>query len=155
MKRTWLPSALLLASLVVHGCSSGNDDTDTLVGVILGAVLGLFLLVSCGFTYATAVLVGGFANLQHNRKRPTVRSKRWGFVWGPLNLVNAAVGVWLIYALATSTSEEPPGASTWLFVVAGTLATLAVGAVCVVKAAQAQPPSAKPEPSADASLGAS
>lgn len=148
---------LVLGSVAAHGCTSGNDDADTLIGVILGAVLGFLLLVFCGFTYATAVLVAGFANLQHNRKRPSARSKRWGFVWGPLNLINSGVGAWLIYALANSTSEDPPGASSWLFVIAGTLATLAVGLVCVVKAAQAQPeaPDLEPsvsEPSADEPL---
>jgi hypothetical protein len=125
------------ALALVSGCS--DDPTNRLVTVLVGSVLVILLVASCGFSFFTAMLVGGAINVRLNLGAPTAKSKRWGWVLGAINLAHGVIGVWLIVQLATKPSEDPPEADVYFLIGAGTLAALALGVTGLVAAARARP----------------
>lgn len=142
-----MPRALaLLAPLVALGCS-GDRAQDGFLAVILGSVLVILAVGFCGFTFYMGMLVGGGINIKINTSRPTPKSRRWGFIFGVINVLHGAVGVWLFVLMAQSPrGEDPPGADVYLMLGVGTLAAFAVGVGAMVAAARPKPP---PDPDDD------
>lgn len=126
-----------LALALVSGCS--DDPAERFVTAIVGSVLVILLIASCGFSFVTAMLVGGAINARLNARAPTVKSKRWGWVLGAINLTHGGIGAWLVVRMATQPTSEPPEADVYLLFGAGTLAALLVGVLGLVAAARAQP----------------
>ena len=128
----------LLAIPLLAGCT-GDDDTDSLVAVLVGSVLMIMLLGSLGCSFVTGFLLGGVINLRSNLTRPTARSKRWGWVFGLMNVVNGALGVLLMVQMASTPSEDPPEADVYLYLGVITVAALGLGIAGIVATIRARP----------------
>ncbi|MBX3269493.1 MAG: hypothetical protein KF729_04500 [Sandaracinaceae bacterium] len=128
----------LLLAVLATGCT-GDDPADRFIAVILGSVLVILLIGSCGSTLFTASIAGGAINAKINLSRPTSRSRRWGWAFGVVNLLFGAAGVGLVVLVAQSPGEEPPGADVYLLLGLGTLAAFAVGGVGLYAAIRPPP----------------
>lgn len=124
-----LQPLLFALPLLASGCSGRPEDN--LIAVILGSVLVVLLLGTCGCSLYTGMLGAGAINLHLNLKKPTARSKKWGFVYGVMNVLNGIGGVVLVVLLATkpNVEGEPAGADVYLMLIGGTLVALGIGAV--------------------------
>lgn len=136
MTRRLLP-LLFALPLLASGCSDRPEDS--LIAVILGSVLVVLLLGTCGCSLYTGMLGAGAINIHLNLGKPTARSKKWGWVYGVMNVLNGIAGVCFVVLLATKPSEEPVGADVFLMLLGGTLVALGTGGVGLWATVRARP----------------
>lgn len=124
---------LPLAALLLSGCS---DPGDNVVALLVGGVVGIMLIGMWGCGLYTACIAASGVSIHHNRTQPTARSKRWGWIFGVLNVINGgAMGALLVAAQGRGETEL----DVQLYWAAYSVAALAAGIAGIVFAVRAKP----------------
>ena len=131
---------LLVACGGLSGCT-GSEETDALIAVVVGSVVGVLLAVCCGGGWFMGCLVAGGINMRLNTTKPTTKSRGWGFAWGVFNGINGLIGGALVIVLAIADSDagEPADVEAIIYLSLASVLALVVSVVTLVLAAKAEP----------------
>lgn len=128
-----------VASVAIASGCTGSEETDTLIAVVLGSVLGVLLAVCCGGGWFMGCLVAGGINMRLNSTKPTTKSKRWGFAWGIFNGINGLIGGGLVLVSALGEAGDPVDVEAVVYLSFASVLALVVSAVTLVLAVKAEP----------------
>ncbi|HJL18332.1 MAG TPA: hypothetical protein RMH99_21900 [Sandaracinaceae bacterium LLY-WYZ-13_1] len=138
MGRRWMLACLAAAPLLLAGCAE-RSDSENLFAAIFGAALALVAAMLCLVSVYTSALGAGMVTVFVNLKKPTRGSKRWGWVFGVVNVLFGLAGIGLLVMAAGAPERSDPDAVEGLvYLVGGTLASLGAGGAGIWTAARAR-----------------
>jgi hypothetical protein len=130
---------LSIAAIAIASGCTGSEETDTLIAVVLGSVLGLLLAACCGGGWFMGCLVAGGINMRLNTTQPTTRSKGWGYAWGVFNGINGLIAGALVFVAALDETGESVDVEGMIYLSIASLLALVVSVVTLALAAKAEP----------------